>query len=107
MWSCKQLRIVTAAALSWAVGRVLTLDCTGFVAGLMTLGAALAFGATNVTITDISPQNLDLAKQMGATHTYNHSRTAKPEVRAHMWMPGVKQPPSEQVTVNGELEDGS
>jgi L-iditol 2-dehydrogenase len=47
--------------------------------GLMTLGAALAFGATNVTITDISPQNLDLAKQMGATNTYNHSRTAKPE----------------------------
>lgn len=48
-------------------------------AGLMTLAAAKSFGATSLTITDISPQNIELAKKMGATNAYCHSRTATPQ----------------------------
>jgi len=47
--------------------------------GLMTLAAAKSFGATSLTITDISPQNIALAKKMGATNAYCHSRTATPQ----------------------------
>ena len=47
-------------------------------AGLMTLAAALSFGATSVTITDINPDNIKLAQKMGATNTHCHPRTATP-----------------------------
>lgn len=46
--------------------------------GLMTLAAALSFGATSVTITDINPDNIKLAQKMGATNTHCHPRTATP-----------------------------
>lgn len=45
----------------------------------MTLAAAKSFGATSLTITDISPQNIALAKKMGATNAYCHPRTATPQ----------------------------
>ena len=44
----------------------------------MTLAAALSFGATSVTITDINPDNIKLAQRMGATNTHCHPRTATP-----------------------------
>ena len=47
--------------------------------GLMTLAAAKSFGATSLAITDISPQNIALAKKMGATEAYCHPRTATPQ----------------------------
>lgn len=54
-------------------------------AGLMTLAAAKSFGATSLAITDISPQNIALAKKMGATEAYCHPRTATPqEIADHL-----------------------
>ena len=47
-------------------------------AGLMPLAAALSFGATSVTITDLNPDNIKLAQKMGATNTHCHPRTATP-----------------------------
>lgn len=44
----------------------------------MCLVSAKAFGATKLTVTDISSRNLALARQMGATRTYRHSKTATP-----------------------------
>ncbi len=49
----------------------------------MTLAAAKSFGATSLAITDISPQNIALAKKMGATEAYCHPRTATPQVLHH------------------------
>ena len=58
-------------------------DC--IIAGLMTLAAAKSFGATSLAITDISPQNIALAKTMGATEAYCHPRTATPqEIADHL-----------------------
>lgn len=48
-------------------------------AGLMTLLAAKASGATRILITDISPANLAIAQSLGAYKTYCHARTASPE----------------------------
>ncbi len=39
--------------------------------GMLAMKVAFALGATAVTITDISPQRLDLARQLGATQTVN------------------------------------
>lgn len=51
----------------------------------MTLAAAKSFGATSLAITDISPQNIALAKKMGATEAYCHPRTATPqEIADHL-----------------------
>lgn len=51
----------------------------------MTLAAAKSFGATSLAITDISPQNIALAKTMGATEAYCHPRTATPqEIADHL-----------------------
>ena len=47
--------------------------------------SAKAFGATKVTMTDISPNNISLAETMGATHTYCHPKTASPkDIAAHL-----------------------
>lgn len=45
----------------------------------MTLLSAQAFGATKITVTNISAHNLSLAETMGATHTYCHPKTAAPK----------------------------
>lgn len=45
----------------------------------MTLAAALSFGATSVTITDINPDNIKLAKRMGAHNAVCHARTSTPQ----------------------------
>ena len=45
----------------------------------MTAVSARAFGATKVTVTDISAHNLGLAEKMGATKTYCHAKTASPQ----------------------------
>ena len=48
-------------------------------AGLMTLTAAKAFGATKIVVTDVNSHNLALAEKMGATKTYLPSKTASPQ----------------------------
>ena len=48
-------------------------------AGLLTLLAAKACGATRILITDISTDNLVLAESLGAYKTFCHPKTAPPE----------------------------
>ncbi len=45
-----------------------------FTAGLMVLAAAKAFSASSVAITDIRPDNLPVAKQLGARHALDQSK---------------------------------
>ncbi len=42
--------------------------------GLMVLAAAKAFSASSVAITDIRPDNLPVAKQLGAKHALDQSK---------------------------------
>ena len=78
--SCSAGRVTLAADShrTWALLMSHVVDDSSS-AGLMTLAAAKSFGATSLTITDISPQNIALAKKMGATNAYCHSRTATPQ----------------------------
>lgn len=46
----------------------------GGIAGLMVLAAAKAFSASSVAITDIRPDNLPVAKQLGARHAMDQSQ---------------------------------
>lgn len=48
-------------------------------AGLMSLLAAKASGATRILVNDINPANLAIAQSLGAYKTYCHARTASPE----------------------------
>lgn len=42
--------------------------------GLLAMKVALALGATEVTMTDVSPQRLEMARKLGATRTVNVAR---------------------------------
>ena len=42
--------------------------------GMLAMKVALALGATQITMTDVSPQRLELARKLGATRTVNVAR---------------------------------
>ncbi len=44
--------------------------------GLLTMKVALALGASQITMTDVSPQRLETARKLGATRTVNVAREA-------------------------------
>jgi len=44
--------------------------------GLLTMKVALALGATQITMTDVSPQRLEVARKLGATRTVNVAQEA-------------------------------
>jgi L-iditol 2-dehydrogenase len=58
IWACRKGRVTAGS-------RVLITGAGPI--GLVSLQAALAFGATQVAVSDVSPARLDLAKQLGAT----------------------------------------
>jgi L-iditol 2-dehydrogenase len=49
--------------------------------GLTSLAAAKAFGATEIFISDVKPHRLEIAKKMGATHTFSAREDAEAIVR--------------------------
>jgi len=62
IWACRKARVGPGS-------RVLVTGAGPI--GLVCLQAALAFGATDVTVTDINPVRLELAAALGATATLN------------------------------------
>ncbi|MGW8374601.1 NAD(P)-dependent alcohol dehydrogenase [Streptomyces sp. ODS28] len=58
VWACRKARIAPGA-------RVLVTGAGPI--GLVALQAARAFGASEVVVTDVAPQRLDLARELGAT----------------------------------------
>ncbi|GAA3340589.1 NAD(P)-dependent alcohol dehydrogenase [Amorphoplanes nipponensis] len=66
IWACRRARVGPGA-------RVLVTGAGPI--GLVCLQAALAFGATEVTVTDINPSRLRLAAHLGATATVHTGQT--------------------------------
>jgi L-iditol 2-dehydrogenase len=66
VWACRKARVGPGS-------RVLVTGAGPI--GLVCLQAALAFGSTDVTVTDINPARLQLAAELGATATLNTSET--------------------------------
>jgi L-iditol 2-dehydrogenase len=67
MWACRKARVGPGS-------RVLVTGAGPI--GLVCLQTALAFGATDVTVTDINPSRLRLAATLGATATINTGSTS-------------------------------
>jgi L-iditol 2-dehydrogenase len=67
MWACRKARVGPGS-------RVLVTGAGPI--GLVCLQAALAFGATDVTVTDINPSRLELAAALGATATVDTRSTS-------------------------------
>jgi L-iditol 2-dehydrogenase len=63
--------------------------------GLVTMKVALALGATDITMTDVSPQRLEVAKRQGATRIVNVTQ----ESLAHADIVAVGMGPAEEVSV--------
>src|SRR5436309_8496318 len=62
LWACRKARLQGAdPLLITGAGPV----------GLLTMKVALALGATHITMTDVSPQRLEMAHKLGATRTVN------------------------------------
>jgi L-iditol 2-dehydrogenase len=66
VWACRKARVGPGS-------RVLVTGAGPI--GLVCLEAALAFGSSDVTVTDINPARLQLAAELGATATLNTSET--------------------------------
>ena len=56
------------------MAHVCAIHCGQCNTGLMVLAAAKAFSASSVAITDIRPDNLPVAKQLGAKHALDQSQ---------------------------------
>src|SRR3989441_2962560 len=62
LWACRKAQLQGADHI--------LVTGTGPV-GLLTMKVALALGATQITMTDVSPQRLEVARKLGATRTVN------------------------------------
>jgi L-iditol 2-dehydrogenase len=70
IWSCRKAGV--------KVGDHVLVTGAGPI-GLLAMQVALAEGATEVTITDVAPQRLEMAERTGATRTINASDEALPD----------------------------
>ncbi len=62
LWACRKAKLQGAdRLLVTGAGPI----------GMLTMKVALALGATEVTMTDVSPQRLEMARKLGATRTVN------------------------------------
>ncbi len=65
LWACRKVQLQGADhILVTGAGPI----------GLLAMKVALALGATEVTMTDVSPQRLEMARKLGATRTVNVAR---------------------------------
>jgi L-iditol 2-dehydrogenase len=72
VWACRKARVTAGS-------RVLVTGAGAI--GLVTVQTALAFGATEVTVSDVNPARLALARELGAT-TVLDAREAGPDALA-------------------------
>src|SRR5205807_9437082 len=72
LWACRKAQLQGAdRLLVTGAGPV----------GLLAMKVALALGATQITMTDVSPQRLEMARKLGATRTVNVADTPLATVR--------------------------
>ncbi len=72
LWACRKAQLQGAdRLLVTGAGPV----------GLLAMKVALALGATQITMTDVSPQRLEMARKLGATRTVNVAETPLATVR--------------------------
>jgi L-iditol 2-dehydrogenase len=72
IWACRKARVTAGS-------RVLVTGAGPI--GLVSVQAALAFGATEVVVSDVNPSRLDLAKELGATEVVDARTTSVTDLR--------------------------